>query len=93
MLSLSSLPLLGRGESAAANSCASAGLGDAGIGMEFGGTLRGFGPGFLLAVCQNENSLLKCTLFLLVSNFGLISDLVDEIMYFSAPFIFWVEKN
>lgn len=50
-LSLSSLPLLGRcGESAAANSCANEGLGDAGTGTEFCGTLRGFGPGFLLAI-------------------------------------------
>lgn len=50
-LSLSSLPLLGRcGESAAANNCANEGLGDAGTGTEFCGTLRGFGPGFLLAV-------------------------------------------
>jgi hypothetical protein len=49
-LSLSSLPLLGRcGESAAANSCAKEGLGDAGTGTEFCGTLLGLGPGFRLA--------------------------------------------
>lgn len=49
-LSLSSLPLLGRcGESAAAKSCAKEGLGDAGTGTEFCGTLLGFGPGFRLA--------------------------------------------
>lgn len=54
-LSLSSLPLLGRcGESAAANSCANEGLGDAGTGTEFCGTLRGFGPGFLLATTRES---------------------------------------
>lgn len=54
-LSLSSLPLLGRwGESAAANICANDVLGDAGTGTEFCGTLRGFGPGFLLAARENN---------------------------------------
>ena len=48
--SFSSLPLDGRGESAAANSWANEGLGDAGItddGLWI--TLLGFGPGFLRA--------------------------------------------
>lgn len=60
-LSLSSLPLLGRcGESAAAKSCAKEGLGDAGIGTEFCGTLLGFGPGFRLDVrSEASNDWLK----------------------------------
>jgi len=57
-LSLSSLPLLGRcGESAAANSCANEGLGDAGTGTEFCGTLLGFGPGFRLAATETVAGL------------------------------------
>jgi len=56
--SFSSLPLDGRGESAAANSWANDGLGDAGItGDGLWITLLGFGPGFRRA--ETVSSILK----------------------------------
>ena len=77
-LSLSSLPLLGRwGESAAANSCAKDGLGDAGTGTEFCGTLRGFGPGFLLASCGNSRFIRN-----------MVQDFIWNFVIFALKFVF-----